>query len=229
MSDWILAAATAVWLGVLTSISPCLMATNIAAISFLARRVASPGRALVAGLSYMAGQAAAYVVLGGLVVESLLSAPLVSHWLQTYLLKLLGPLLIVTAVFLLELIEVRLGGGRLRAWAQQKAAAGGYGFGALLGVAFALTFCPVTAAFYFGGLVPLAIARESSVVLPLSFAIGVAAPVLLFALVIVLAANQLGRVFADVGRAEWWARRVTGALFLLIGLYFTLEFTLGVL
>lgn len=228
MTEWGLAAGGAFWLGVLTSISPCLMATNVTAISFIARRVEKPRYVVLSGLFYTVGQALAFVLLAAVLVTSLLSVPLVSHWLQKYLFRLLGPILIVVAVFLLKLIEIQLGGGRLKKLVEGRAEAGGLWVAGLLGIVFAMSFCPTTAALFFGSLIPLAVAHESSVFLPLMYAIGVALPVLTFGMIIAVAAGRVGRVFAQVGRVELWARRVTGGIFLAVGIYFTLAFTIEV-
>lgn len=229
MTELGLAAGGAFWLGVLTAISPCLMATNVTAISFIARRVTRPKYVVLSGLFYTAGQALAFVLLAMLLVTSLLSVPLVSHWLQKYMFRLLGPILILAAVFLLELIDVQFGSGRMKAWVQGRAETGGLWVAALLGIVFAMSFCPTTAALFFGSLIPLAIAHESSVFLPLMFAVGAALPVLAFGLIIALAAHRVGRVFERMGRIEFWARRATGGIFLVVGLWFTLAFTIDVI
>lgn len=229
MSELGLAAGSAVWFGVLTAVSPCLMACNVAAITFIARRVDKPKYVLLSGLMYTAGQALAYVVLGAVLVSSLLSVPLVSVWLQKYILRFLGPILIVTAMFLLELLVLHFGGKGLKESTQKRAEAGGLWVAALLGIIFAMSFCPTTAALFFGGLVPLAVTYSSPVLLPLLYAGGVAMPVLLFGLLVALSANRVGQVFAKIGKVEWWARRATGLIFLVIGIYFTLAFTIDVI
>jgi len=221
------AAGAAFWLGFLTSISPCLLATNVAAISFLARRVSSPRYVLLSGLCYVAGQALAFVLLAAALVGSLLSVPLVSHWLQKYMFRLLGPILIVCALFLLELVSVRFGGGQLKARVQSRVGEGGFWAAALLGIVFAMSFCPTTAALFFGSLLPLAVAHQSSFLLPLMYAVGVALPVTAFSVIIALAAHRVAQVYAQVSRAEHWARYAAGAVFLAVGIYFTLAFSLN--
>lgn len=171
----------------------------------------------------------AFVLLAMTLVTSLLSVPLVSHGLQKYMFRLLGPILILCALFLLEFISFQFGSGRLKAWIHGKAGAGGFWAAAALGIVFAMSFCPTTAALFFGSLLPLAVSRSSSVFLPLMYAIGVALPVIVFSLVIALAAHRVAPAFARVGRMERWARYATGGVFLTIGLYFTLAFTLRVL
>ena len=227
MTEWWAAAGAAFWLGILTAISPCLMGTNVAAITFIARRVDRLGYVLLSGLFYIVGQALTYVVLAMVLVSGLIAVPVVSHGLQKYMLGLLGPILILAGIFMLELLSVRFGDSRVKAWAQGRADSGGVWVAALLGVVFGMSFCPTTAALYFGGLIPLAVGQGSRVLLPSIYAMGVAVPVLLFGLVIAFAANKVGKAFAEVRRVEWWARRVTGVLFLVIGIYFTLDFTVG--
>jgi cytochrome c biogenesis protein CcdA len=226
MSQAFWSAGAAAWLGVLTSISPCLLATNLAAISYLARRVDRPRLVLLACACYIAGQALAFVLLAMLLVSSVLSVPLVSHLLQKYMFRLLGPILIVCAVLLLQWVTPPLGRGRLKAWAQSHAAQGGLGVAALLGIVFAMSFCPTTAALYFGSLLPLAIQNQSPVFLPFLYACGVALPVVLFSLLIALAAQRVSTAFQKAASLDHYARPATGYVFLAIGLYFTLAYTL---
>ena len=228
MNGWETAAiGGAFWYGILTAVSPCLLATTVTAISYIARRVDKPKYVLLSGLSYTCAQALTYVILAMIIVQGLLSIPAVATALRTHILDLIGPLLIVTAVFLLELIQPRPGAGRLKKWAQAHADGGGIWFAALLGILFALSFCPTTAALFFSGLIPLALAQESPLLLPLAYALGVALPVCLFGLIIALAANQVGRAYKRVAHMEKHARRVTGIIFLAVGIYFTLKFTLA--
>ncbi len=225
MSAWLLAAGGALWLGVLTSISPCLLATNVTAISFIARRLDKPSHVLASAAFYTIGQSIAFVLLAMLLVTSLVSVPILALVLQKYMFRLLGPLLIICAMFLLELLEIPTGSGRLKAWAQGRFD-GGYWAAALLGIAFAMSFCPTTAALFFGSLIPLAIANESPLALPMIYALGVALPVVAFSIVIALAAARVGAVFSQVGKVECFARRATGLLFLLVGIGFTLKYSL---
>jgi cytochrome c biogenesis protein CcdA len=213
---------SALWLGILTSVSPCPLATNIAAVSYIGRRVNNPGRVVAAGTLYTLGRTLAYVVLGALLVMSLVSAPYVSHFLQKYMNKILGPLLIVVGMFLLELIRFGFKGTAMTGGLQKRVDRMGL-FGALvLGVVFALSLCPVSAALFFGSLVPLAVANQSVVLLPTIYGIGTALPVVLFSIAIALGARSLGRAFTSVTAVEKWARRVTGVVFVAVGIYLSL-------
>lgn len=148
MSEWILAMGAAFWLGVLTSISPCPLATNIAAISYIGRQVDRPRHVLWTGLSYTAGRMLCYVLLGWVLVASLLSAPILSNGLQVYMNRLLGPLLILAGMFLLEMIRLPIPSGALTEKLRQYAGSQGLWGAFLLGIIFALSFCPVSAALF---------------------------------------------------------------------------------
>jgi cytochrome c biogenesis protein CcdA len=222
MPEWVLGAASAFWFGILTSISPCPLATNITAMSFVGRRVGSPGKVLLAGLLYTVGRALTYLILGALLVGSLLSAPRLSLVLQRTMNKALGPILIVVGVLLLGVIPLRLPSSGLTQRAGERIAKWGP-FGALLlGVLFALTFCPVSAAFFFGSLLPLAIEQQSPVLLPALFGIGTAIPVLGFAVAIALGAKSLGKAFGKLTKIERWVRFITGLVFIGVGIYLML-------
>ena len=222
MPEWVLGAASAFWFGLLTSISPCPLATNITAMSFVGRRVGSPGKVLLAGLLYTVGRALTYLILGALLVASLLSAPRLSLVLQRTMNKALGPILIVVGVLLLGVIPLRLPSSGLSQRIGERIAKWGP-FGALLlGALFALTFCPVSAAFFFGSLLPLAVEQQSPVLLPALFGIGTAIPVLGFAVAIALGAKSLGKVFGKIAKIERWVRLATGVVFIGVGIYLML-------
>jgi cytochrome c biogenesis protein CcdA len=229
VTAWIPALAGAFWFGVLTAISPCLLATNVTAISFIARRVDKPKYVLISGLCYTFGQALAFVLLAALLVTSLVSVPVVSLWLQKYMFRLLGPLLIVVAMFLFKLIDVPVTGGRWQEAIRARAGTGGLWAAALLGILFAMSFCPTTAALFFGSLIPLAITHQSTVMLPLAYALGVAVPVLIFAVLVAVATHKVGQIFTRVQHLERYARVLTGAIFFVTGVFFTLAYTLDII
>ena len=219
-----MALGSALWLGFLTSISPCPLATNVAAMSFISRDVASPRRVLMTGLVYMAGRTLAYLVLGILMVASLLTAPGVSLILQERMNQILGPALIVAGVLLLDLIRLPSRGGGISGGLQKRAEQWGIWGGGLLGLVFALSFCPTSAALFFGSLIPLALKSGSSVILPSVYGIGTAIPVFAFAIALAIGVNAVGRVFHVLSRFEIWARRITGAVFIGVGGYYCLTY-----
>ncbi len=222
----LLALGTALWLGILTSISPCPLATNIAAISFISKRVDLPRAVLAAGLIYTLGRMLAYLVVAVIAVVGILSIPGLANFLQEYMNKALGPLLIIIGVVLLEVIPLRFsfgGSTRLQEAAERR---GLWGAG-LLGVVFALSFCPVSAALFFGSLIPLAVGAGSTIALPLIYGLGTALPVVLFAALLAFATQAVGKAYNRLKAFEYWARRVTGGVFIVIGLYYTITCTFG--
>jgi cytochrome c-type biogenesis protein len=229
MEGLLVGLTSALWLGILTSISPCPLATNIAAMSFIGRRVGSSRRMFVAGLLYTAGRMLVYVVLGIIIVSSLLSISEVSIWLQEYMNKILGPLLILVGMVLLELIRLPITGGGLVSKMQNRAESYGVWGAGLLGVVFALSFCPVSAALFFGSLIPLCASKGSIALLPSVYGIGTALPVVLFATLIAFGAGSVGKAFNRLTHIERWARRVTGGVFILVGIYYCLTYIFKIL
>ena len=228
MEGFYLNVISALWLGILTSISPCPMATNIAAISFITRNLESSKRVLWSGLLYSAGRMLAYVAIAVLAVSSLLSLPEVSFYLEVYMGKIIGPILIVVGIILLGLIPLPFptslpGSGRL----QEKAGKWGIWGGALLGVIFALTFCPLSGALFFGSLIPLAVDGKSAVLMPSLYGLGTALPVVVFALVIAFSVKSLGVFFQKMTQIEKWVRGITAVVFIGAGLYLLLKSVIG--
>lgn len=223
MQEFVLGVASAFWLGLLTSISPCPLATNIAAISYIGRRVDSARHVFLTGLLYMLGRMFAYLGLALILVSAALSLSQVSMFLQQQMYVLLGPLLIIVGMFLLGLLSVNLPGGGAQV-AQRWADAAGMWGALLLGAVFALSFCPVSAALFFGGMLPLAWKLQSSVAVPSIYGAGTALPVLLFAALIAFSAQTVGRAFQVLAKVEWWARNATGVLFIVLGLWFSLRY-----
>jgi cytochrome c biogenesis protein CcdA len=226
MGTLLLAAGTALWLGILTSISPCPLSTNIAAVSYVGRRVGSSGAVLLSGVLYTAGRSFAYMVLGAASVWSLMSMVTVSSFLQGTFSRLLGPILIVLGMLLLGIFELRLPSVGVSDELQERVDRAGLWGAGILGLVFALAFCPVSAGLFFGGLVPMAVERSSPLLLPLAYGIGTALPVIVFAALLATGARRLGEALDRVQVFERWARRVTAVVFIGVGIYETLRSTL---
>lgn len=211
---------SALWLGILTSISPCPLASNIAAVSFLSKKIAHPAAVFISGLAYTLGRMASYVALGWIIIHSLISVPQVAMFLQKYMGKALGPLLIVTGLILLEVMTVRLPGFSLSQKNHNKLAESGAPGAFLLGFIFALAFCPVSAAFFFGSLIPLALNHPAGVILPFIYGIGTGLPVLAFAVAIALGVTSLSYWFHKLTKIELYTRKITGIIFIGAGIYY---------
>jgi len=227
MADFALALFSAFWLGILTSISPCPLTTNIAAMSFVGRKVGHPRLVFFTGALYACGRALAYTALGVLLVHSLLSAPALSHSLQKYMNLALGPVLILVGMVLLDMVHLNLGYGGCSVGLQNKIEKMGFGGALLLGFLFALSFCPTSAALFFGSLLPLAIKTQSSLVIPLVYGLASGVPVLLFASLIALGVHKVAATYNRIVVFELWARKITGAFFIVVGLYYSLTLIFG--
>ncbi|MCP4567104.1 MAG: sulfite exporter TauE/SafE family protein [FCB group bacterium] len=206
----------------LTSISPCPLATNIAAISYISKRVGNTRAVFLSGALYTLGRMLAYMIVGAVLVAGILSVPEISQFLQKYMNRLLGPILIVAGMFMLELISFAGSGSGVGEKMKGAVERSGIWGAFLLGAVFALSFCPLSAALFFGSLIPLAVKHESTVILPLIYGLGTGLPVLVFAALIAGGAHYVGGLFNAITRWELWARRITGTIFILVGLYYTL-------
>jgi cytochrome c biogenesis protein CcdA len=98
----------------------------------------------------------------------------------------------------------------------------------LLGVIFALSFCPISAALFFGSLIPLSVKSGSGLMLPALYGLGTGLPVLLFAVLIAFGAQWVGRAFNKLTQLELWIRRVTGGIFILVGIYYCLMYIFNI-
>jgi len=220
MSEALLGFASAFWLGILTSISPCPLATNIAAVSFLSKKITHPKTVFFLGLFYVIGRMLTYVVLSFLIVYSLLNIPLIANFLQKYMHKALGPILIIVGLFLLDIFKFNIPLFKISEDKQNTLAQSGIKGSFLLGIIFALAFCPSSAALFFGSLIPLSLAHKFGKVFPFVYGIATGLPVLVFALFISLGIKSISRWFNRVVSFEAYARKITAIIFILAGCYY---------
>jgi cytochrome c biogenesis protein CcdA len=212
---------SALFLGLLTAISPCPMATNIAAIAYVSRRVTDRRYAIMTGTLYTLGRMISYSVLGILIIVAGLEIPGVASFLQDFGEQILGPLLIVVGLIMLNIdrLSFSLGGGKLSSIGEKVADRGMVG-GLLLGVLFALAFCPYSAVLFFGVLIPLALKTTGGVTLPAVFAIGTGLPVLIFGILISIGVSRVSTWLNALTRAEKIIRVIVSIIFIGIGIYY---------
>jgi cytochrome c-type biogenesis protein len=218
----------ALWLGILTSISPCPLATNIAAISYIGKDMSSHAGVFASGFAYTLGRVFTYVAIGALLSVGVSSVPDVANFLQRYMNAILGPMLFITGIFLFGFISFNLPGidaGRFKNLAGKGVVTGPF----LLGIIFSLAFCPVSAALFFGSLIPLALAAHSPVIFPTLYGIGTGLPVIIFAFIISFGMHSISGFFKGITRFEKWARYATGVIFVLVGGYYSLVYTFKII
>ncbi|OGW52345.1 MAG: cytochrome C biogenesis protein [Nitrospirae bacterium RBG_13_43_8] len=215
---------SAVWLGILTSVSPCPLASNIAAVSFISQKITNKNTIFLSGILYTIGRSLTYIILSVLIVKTLVDVPILSDFLQRYVNKILGIVLILVGMVLLDLMRIPLPMPSISENITKKLAEKGT-FGSLpLGILFALAFCPVSAALFFGGLIPIAVKAQSGIGLPLIYGIGTGLPVLLFAFLVAAGTGYINNLYYRITRIEVYTKKVTGIIFILVGIYYVLAY-----
>ena len=215
----LLAALSALWMGILATLSPCPLASNVAALSCVVRP-GSPRGALIQGLAYGAGRFLAHLAMGALLVQGLLDAPDLYRQVLLVLAKVAGPAFLVVGALLLEWITPHGSGSWKKALTERIPPGGAGAF--VLGILLSLLPCPETAALFFGGLLPLATQKGSPLLLPGLFGLGSALPVALAGWGLTAGTQALSRRLRRLDPLESLLRHLTGVAFLGVGLYLTL-------
>jgi hypothetical protein len=182
-----------------------------------------------AAIAYTIGRTISYMMISILIIAGLISIPGVSNFLQLHMNQILGPVLLITGLFILDLIPIRLPNIVYNATMLRKLGDSGFIGAVLLGFLFALSFCPVSAALFFGSVIPVALKFQSRIFLPFCYGIGTAMPVIGFAVIIAYSTRIAGIFFNKLLMVERWLRRITGSLFILVGLYFCLKYIFQVI
>jgi len=212
-------AFSAFLLGLMTAISPCPLATNITAIGYIGKNLQNRHRVFYNGLIYTLGRALSYTALAAILLLG--ASPLkISSFLQQYGEKFLGFLLIVIGFFLLEILKINWKGfGKLFQRMEEKEKYS-YWDVLLLGMLFALAFCPYSGVLYFGMLIPMTLQNASGLYLPVIFAIATGIPVIIFAWLLAYTVSGVGNLYNRLKVFEVWFRRVIGVVFIGIGTYY---------
>lgn len=214
-------------LGLATAVAPCPLATNIAALSYIARKVVDRRWVLLSGILYTAGRSLTYFALAAVLVAGLTNLPGLATTLQHYGHLFLGPILILVGMLLLELISLPLPTTQSQQ-AQSLADRWGLIGAFLLGILFALAFCPTSAA-YFGAVVTILSGKSAGALwLALVYGIATGLPVFLFALFIALGVEWMGKAFQTLTVIDRVVRTATGVVFIVIGIYFVLIYDFDV-
>jgi cytochrome c biogenesis protein CcdA len=214
-------ALTVLILGLMTAISPCPLATNITAIAYISREFDNKRLIFLNGLVYTLGRIISYTLIG-LIIYYGASRLDISIFFQKYLNKVLGPVLILIGLFMLDVFRLKsTGGGQWMSRLEAKIKVGRTWGSLLLGILFALAFCPYSGMLYFGMLIPLTISSASGLCLPIIFAIATGLPVIIVAWLIAFTVRGVGNFYQKVKTFEFWFRRVVAVIFILIGLYYS--------
>jgi cytochrome c biogenesis protein CcdA len=210
---------TAFLLGLMTAVSPCPLATNITAVGFIGKEIESRNKVFLNGLLYTLGRALSYTVLA-LIIYLGADQFKFSGFFQRYSEKFLGPLLIIIGLLMLDVIRIKFPGISKLTSKMEAKTKWGYFDSILLGMIFALAFCPYSGVLFFGMLIPMTISSASGLYLPLVFALATGIPVILFAWLLAFSIGSIGGVYNKLKNFEIWFRRVVAVLFIGTGLYY---------
>lgn len=214
---------TAFLLGLMTAISPCPLATNITATAYLSKDIDIKRQVLFNGLFYTLGRMFTYTALGILFYFGASQFRIASA-LQGVGGIWLGIALLVIGIFMLDLIRLNLPGvGKMTERIERKKGKKTFWDAFLLGLFFALAFCPYSGMLYFGGLIPMSIASASGLLLPPIFAIATGLPVIIIAWLLAYSVSNIGKFYNRMNSFQKWFKRVVAALFVMVGVYYIIQ------
>ncbi len=215
-------AFTAFLLGLLTTISPCPLATNIAAIGYISKDIENRRRIFRNGVLYTIGRVIAYTILG-IILISILKEGASVFGIQKAIGKwgdlLLGPLLVVIGLFMLFGHRLNIPQFDFSGNGEGLACKGGWG-ALFLGVLFAMAFCPSSGVLYFGMLIPMSVTASAGWLLPVLFAVATALPVLAVAWILAFSVEKVGEFYGKLRTIQKWLNITVGVIFIVIGIYY---------
>jgi len=213
---------TAMLLGLMTAISPCPLVTNITAIGFISKDIENRNRVFLNGLFYTLGRAITYTLIP-LIIFLGADQFKFSGFFQRHGEKIIGPLLLLIGIFMLDIIRINFPGLGRFSEKMEKRKSWRFTDAVLLGIVFALAFCPYSGVLYFGMLVPLTISSASGLYLPVIFAIATGIPVIIIAWVLAYTVSGIGGVYNKIKIFELWFRRVIAVVFIIVGIYYIIR------
>lgn len=215
---------TAFLLGLMTAISPCPLATNITAIGFISKDLENRRKIFYNGLWYTLGRAISYTSIGVILYFGA-SKFQVARLFQSNGEKFLGPLLIIVGILMLDFIRINFPGmGKLSSSMEKPGRKNNWWSALILGIVFALAFCPYSGVLYFGMLIPLTISSTAGLFLPFVFAVATGLPVIIVAYLLAFSISSIGGFYNKVKIFEKWFRRVVSVIFILVGIYYVYIF-----
>ena len=138
--------------------------------------------------------------------------------------RLLGPVLILVGLLMLDIIKIKLPGFSGLTDKIGENGKGSYWSTLLLGMVFALAFCPYSGVLYFVMLIPMTVTSAGGLYLPVLFAIATGLPVIIFAWLLAYAVGNVGKLYNRIKLFELWFRRVVSVIFIAVGIYYILIF-----
>jgi sulfite exporter TauE/SafE len=210
---------TAIILGLMTALSPCPLATNITAVGFISRDLADKHKVFLNGMVYTLGRAISYTALAALIYFGA-DQFRISAIFQQYGERILGPLLIVVGVLMSGLIRLNFPALNFLSNRLESKGINGFLDILMLGIVYALAFCPYSGVLYFGMLIPITITSASGLYLPIVFAVATGIPVIAFSWLLAYSVSEVGQAYNKIKTFEFWFRKVISVLFVGVGMYY---------
>ncbi|MFC1866164.1 aromatic aminobenezylarsenical efflux permease ArsG family transporter [Chloroflexota bacterium] len=214
---------TALFLGIMSGLGPCTMATNIAAIAYISQRLTNRRFALIASLLYSLGRMVTYTLLGILIIGIGMEVPAIRNFLEDMGAYVLGPLLLVAGILMLLAHKISFGGGGRMAALGKKFADRGLWGSFIMGVIFALAFCPYSAVLFFAVLMPMALTADAGLLLPPMFGIGSGFLVMIFGILLMVSVTAVSKWVTNLSKAERVMRILMALIFIGVGIYYIVE------
>jgi len=210
----------AFFIGLMTALSPCPLATNITAIAYASKNIKDKKKTIITSFAYTLGRMVSYVFLASLIVYIGLNVQAISLFLQKYGERILGPLLILIGLVMLNILKLPLFKGNRFKRLKENLSKKGYLGSFFLGIIFALAFCPFSAVLFFGMLIPLALKFSDALFIPSVFAFATGLPVIIFSFILVYSISKLGIIMNKVRIFEKYMRYIIAIIFLITGIYY---------
>lgn len=213
---------TAFLLGLLTALSPCPLATNIAAIGFIGKNIENKKQIFINGLLYTLGRVLSYTILGIMLIMILKKGSSmfgVQKTIGVWGELIIGPLLLIIGIFMLRGNKLNLPKFGFSGNPEGLAKKGSWG-ALLIGILFALAFCPTSGVFYFGMLIPMSATSAGGYLLPVIFAVATAIPVLAVAWILAFSVQQISSFYGTMQKVQKWMNIAVGVIFIIIGIYY---------
>ena len=214
---------TALFLGIMSGLGPCTMATNIAAIAYISQRLTNRRFALFASLLYSLGRMVTYTLLGILIIGIGMEVPAIRSFLEDMGTYVLGPLLLIAGILMLLAHKISFGGGGRMAALGKKFADRGLWGSFIMGVIFALAFCPYSAVLFFAVLMPMSLTVDTGILLPPMFGIGSGFLVMIFGILLMVSVSAVSKWVTNLGKAEKVMRIIMALVFIGVGIYYMVE------
>lgn len=213
---------TAFALGVLVALNPCQLAISVSALAYEYRN----GKHLLDGIIYAFGRTITYTLLGwvtmcliggGNNIEGLQKVLSKAEMFVPYILIAIGIYLIYRAFHHHHHDgENCHNSGRI---IKRNGPLGSL----MLGMTLAFAFCPESAIFYFGMMIPLSISSSVGALVPLVFGLAANIPVVVMAWLMNKAVNGAERLSRGFEHFQQWLNGITGLLFIAIAILLLTE------